>query len=277
MIRHLPDNRFFNFIVSKVIGLKFSVTDKVHLHISRLGFLQNYKPGLVSVLIPTYNRVDILFERAIKSVLAQTYQNFEIIIIDDGSNDDTFDRVIKFNHPKIKIYKNSRTKYRYPNKAIYHWFAGPVSALNFGLKFCIGQYIARIDDDDIWTEDHLIKLLSFLEKNQYEFVYSHLKVKMSISEEESIITNEPDPLGNTCTWLYKSHLKNFKINIHCWRKTKNRVNDVDVHDRFFKAGVKIGYLNEVTSIYSPRPNEEFAGSKAYIANSEEIELKHSKQ
>jgi hypothetical protein len=50
-----------------------------------------------------------------------------------------------------------------------------------------------------------------------------------------------------------------------------------VHDRFFKAGVKIGYLNEVTSIYSPRPNEEFAGSKAYIANSEEIELKHSKQ
>jgi glycosyltransferase involved in cell wall biosynthesis len=275
MIRYLPDNQFFNKIISIIIGFKFSITDKFYLHIAHLGFFQTHKSGLVSVLIPTYNRVDILFDRAIQSILKQTYQNYEIIIIDDGSVDGTYNRIIEFNHPKIKVYKNSRKKYRYPNKAIYHWFAGPVSALNFGLKFCNGQYIARIDDDDIWTDDHLSKLVSFLEKNKYEFVYSHLKVKMSISEDESIITNEPDPLGNTCTWLYKSYLKKFKINIHCWRKTKNRVNDVDVHDRFFKAGVKIGYLNEVTSIYLPRPNEHYSGSKAYINNSDLVESTYS--
>jgi glycosyltransferase involved in cell wall biosynthesis len=275
MIRYLPDNQFFNKIISIIIGFKFSITDKFYLHIAHLGFFQTHKSGLVSVLIQTYNRVDILFDRAIQSILKQTYQNYEIIIIDDGSVDGTYNRIIEFNHPKIKVYKNSRKKYRYPNKAIYHWFAGPVSALNFGLKFCNGQYIARIDDDDIWTDDHLSKLVSFLEKNKYEFVYSHLKVKMSISEDESIITNEPDPLGNTCTWLYKSYLKKFKINIHCWRKTKNRVNDVDVHDRFFKAGVKIGYLNEVTSIYLPRPNEHYSGSKAYINNSDLVESTYS--
>jgi glycosyltransferase involved in cell wall biosynthesis len=277
MIRRLPDEPIYNSAISNLISLKFSIIDFFSLNISRLGIGENYKSGLVSVLIPTYNRKNILFERAIKSVLNQTYQDFEIIIVDDGSSDGTYDKLIEFNHPKIKVIKNSRSRYRYPNKAIYHWFTGGVSALNRGLKYCQGQYIARIDDDDIWTEDHIEKLLSFLEKNQYEFVYSHLKAKMTASGNEEIITNYPDPLGNTCTWFFKSYLKHFKLNIHCWRKKKNRVFDVDVHDRYFKAGVRIGYLKEVTAIYLPRPNEEFAGSKAYIANSEEIELKHSKQ
>ena len=274
MIRKLPDKPFFNVIISAIVQLKYSISDKFYLLVSRVGIVEKCEPGLVSVLIPTYNRVDILFERAIQSVLKQTYQNFEIIIVDDGSNDGTYDRLIKFNHPKIKVFKNSRTKYRYPNKAIYHWFTGGVSALNHGLKYCKGQYIARIDDDDMWTEDHIEKLLLFLEKNNYEFVYSHLKAKMTATGKEEIITNFPDPLGNTCTWFFKSYLKYFKLNIHCWRKKKNRVFDVDVHDRYFKAGVRIGYLKEVTAIYLPRPNEEFAGSKAYIANSEEIESKY---
>ena len=97
---------------------------------------------------------------------------------------------------------------------------------------------------------------------------------MTATGKEEIITNFPDPLGNTCTWFFKSRLKYFKLNIHCWRKKKNRVFDVDVHNRFFNAGVRIGYLKEVTAIYLPRPNEEFAGSKAYITNPEEIESKY---
>ena len=274
MIRKLPDNKFFNIIISTIIRLKFSITDRYNLYISRLGLIEKHKPGLVSILIPTYNRVDVLFDRAIQSILKQTYRNFEIIIIDDGSIDGTYDRIIKFNHPQIKIFKNSRKKYRYPNKAIYHWFAGGVSALNYGLKYCEGEYIARIDDDDIWTVDHIEKLLYFLEKNKYEFVYSHIQAKMSSESKFEVITNVPDPLGNTCTWLFKSYLKKFRLNIHCWRKKINRVFDVDVHDRYFKAGVKIGYLKEVTAIYIPRPNEEFAGSKAYISNSKNIESKY---
>lgn len=274
MLRRLPDKPFFNITISALIWLKFSILDKLFLYLSRLGIGQNYEPGLVSILIPTYNRKNILFDRAIQSVLKQTYLDIEIIIVDDGSTDGTFDSLIEFNHPKIKVYKNSRSKYRYPNKAIYHWFAGGVSALNHGLKYCRGQYIARIDDDDMWTEDHIEKLLFFLEKNNYEFVYSHLKAKMTATSKEEIITNFPDPLGNTCTWFFKSYLRYFKLNIHCWRKKKNRVFDVDVHNRFFNAGVRIGYLEEVTAIYLPRPNEEFAGSKAYITNSEEIESKY---
>lgn len=276
MIRKLPDKPFFNNLVAKVIKFKFMIFDRVYLNIGRLTYKvpKNGSLPLVSVLIPTYNRCSILLERALPSVLSQTYQNFEIIIVDDGSQDGTFETLIALNNPKIKVIRNSRIAYRYPNKALYHWFAGPVSALNCGLKHCKGNYIARIDDDDIWTETHIEKLMGFLERTNSEFVYSHILAKMTQSSNEEIITNSPDPLGNTCTWFFKSYLKNFKINIHCWRKSENRVNDVDVHDRMFKAGVKINYLEEVTAIYLPRPGEEFAGSQAYITNALKIEESH---
>jgi glycosyltransferase involved in cell wall biosynthesis len=267
MIRRLPDNYIFNVIISAIVSFKFSILDRIYLFVGRILDRKNTNDHkLVSVLIPTFNRCEILQNRALKSVLSQTYKNIEIIVVDDGSTDNTFEMVMALNNPKIRVFKNSRAKYRYPNKALYHWFAGGVSALNYGLKFCKGYYIARIDDDDIWTENHIEKLLEFLEKTNSEFVYSHILAKMSDEEDEQIISNFPDPLGNTCTWFFKGYLKWFKINIHCWRKKNNRVFDVDVHNRFFKAGVKINYLDEVTAIYIPRPGEKFAGSMAYISN-----------
>jgi glycosyltransferase involved in cell wall biosynthesis len=275
IFRKVPDNFFLNFIFSSIIAFKYSIVDKYYLIKGRLLLKQKKNQSkLVSVLIPTYNRCPILLERAIPSILAQTYKNFEIIIIDDGSEDDTYETVKSLNHSQIKIFKNSRKDYRYPNKALYHWFAGGVSALNYGWQFCSGDYIARIDDDDIWTETHIEKLLNFLEETNSEFVYSHILAKMSQDEKEKVITNQPDPLGNTCTWLFKSYLKNFKINIHCWRKNNNRVFDVDVQNRMFKAGVRISYLNEVTALYYPRPGENFAGSLAYIDNAKMIESKN---
>ena len=271
MFRKLPDNKIINKIFSFIIFIKFLIVDFFYLQLGRMLYVRSKKTGLVSIVIPTFNRCEILLERALKSVLSQTYKNFEIIIVDDGSSDNTYETIKNLNNPKIKLFRNSRKKYRYPNKSLYHWFVGGVSAINLGLKECSGQYVARIDDDDVWTEDHLEKLIYFLEKNNYEFVYSHILAKMSINEEKKVVTNSPDPLGNTCTWLFVNYLKFFKMNIHCWRKTNNRVFDTDVHNRIFKSGVKVGYLEEVTAIYLPRPNEEFAGSKAYISNENEIE------
>jgi glycosyltransferase involved in cell wall biosynthesis len=275
MLKYLPDNKVVNVFVSAIIFLKFAFLDRFYLYWGRLTDRSSKtNPGLVSVLIPTYNRCQILLERALPSVLGQTYQNFEIVIVDDGSSDNTYEIIKSLNNPKINIVRNSRKSYRYPNKALYHWFTGGVSALNKGFPYCKGEYIARIDDDDIWTEDHLEKLLIFLKTTKSEFVYSHILAKMSNLGEEEVITNVPDRLGNTCTWFFKSYLKKFKINIHCWRKGYNRVFDVDVHSRMFQAGVKINYLEEVTAIYLPRPGEVFAGSQAYIQNASKVEGAH---
>ena len=93
------------------------------------------KNPLVSIIIPTYNRADYL-ERAIKSVLNQTYKNLEIIIIDDNSKDNTKIKVLSFNSKKIRYYRNLTN-------------CGAPFSRNRGIDLSKGEYINFLDDDDI--------------------------------------------------------------------------------------------------------------------------------
>ena len=98
-------------------------------------------PGLVSVIIPTYNRPDYLQE-AVDSVLAQTYSSIEILIIDDGSTDGG-----TITKSALKPYLSE--DHRLPKVTyIYKKNAGLVSAVNRGLTLARGEYIQRLDDDD---------------------------------------------------------------------------------------------------------------------------------
>ena len=103
----------------------------------------------VSVIIPTYNRKKLIV-RAIESVLAQTYRDFEIIIIDDGSNDETKNVLIPY---------QSRIKYLYQENQ------GISAARNRGIKEAQGVYIAFLDSDDEWVEDKLAIQVDILDKN----------------------------------------------------------------------------------------------------------------
>ena len=105
----------------------------------------------VSVIIPTYNRAHLL-GRAIKSVINQTYKEFEIIIVDDGSTDNT-QEVIKKYQEQDKRVRNIRHK---KNK-------GYPEALNTGIKVSKGEYIAFQDDDDKWFPGKLKKQINVLE------------------------------------------------------------------------------------------------------------------
>lgn len=107
--------------------------------------------NMVSVIIPTYNRAEMLKE-AIISVLNQSYQNFEIIIIDDGSKDNTKDIV--------KSFKDKRLKYIWQKNS-----GRPASARNSGLKVAKGEYIALLDSDDIWLNHKLETQIKTFDSN----------------------------------------------------------------------------------------------------------------
>lgn len=97
----------------------------------------------ISVIIPTYNRARYLPE-ALESLIAQTYQDFEIVIIDDGSNDDTKNTI----EPYLKNFPDKIKYFYQDNKGIS-------SALNAGIRMANGKYICFLDDDDFYTSNSL--------------------------------------------------------------------------------------------------------------------------
>ena len=102
---------------------------------------------IVSVIIPAYN-AERFIPQAIQSVLEQTYQSYEIIVVDDGSTDKTKDILKEFEDKVCCIYQENQ---------------GPSAARNAGIKISQGRYICFLDADDIWTPDKLEVQVEFLE------------------------------------------------------------------------------------------------------------------
>ena len=111
----------------------------------------NLNNPLISVIMPVYNAQKYLGQ-AIESVLRQTYRNFELIIIDYGSSDDSLKIIKSFSDSRIKIVYHKKNQ-------------GIISSLNDGIKESAGKYIARMDADDISLPKRLEKQISFLENN----------------------------------------------------------------------------------------------------------------
>ena len=116
---------------------------------------------LVSIITPTYNCGKYIAE-TIESVINQTYKNWEMIIIDDCSTDNTKEVVERYqkNHPNI-IYKLLDKK------------SGAAVARNTAIKMAKGKYIAFLDSDDLWLPEKLEKQIKFMEDNNYYFTYTN--------------------------------------------------------------------------------------------------------
>lgn len=107
----------------------------------------------VSVVIPTHNRADLL-ERAIMSVINQTYPILEINVVSDGSEDNT-----------DEIMKKLKKKYNNINYFSYHPGKGGNYARNYGIKNSKGQYIAFLDDDDEWHNNKIEEQIKIIKSN----------------------------------------------------------------------------------------------------------------
>lgn len=115
----------------------------------------NYNP-LVSIIIPTYNRA-LKVESAIKSAMNQTYTNTQIIVVDDGSTDET--KKMFSSYPGIEY--------------VLQVHAGQAAARNNGLAHAKGTIIASLDSDDVWEPSFLERCVSKLEEEQLDFVFTN--------------------------------------------------------------------------------------------------------
>ncbi len=136
-----------------------------------------YDKQLVSVIITTYNRGDKL-GRAIENILKQTYQRFELIIVDDGSTDNTEDVVKSFADERVRYIKNDTNK-------------GVSFARNVGIANSHGNYIVYQDDDDLCRLDKLEKQTDYLKKHEnvgmvYHETINHIN-RLEKKSDENIV------------------------------------------------------------------------------------------
>lgn len=150
--------------------------------------------GLVSVITPSYNTCEYIIE-TIKSVQSQTYTNWEMIIIDDCSTDNTIEILNKYlkesQEQRIRILRNAQN-------------CGAAVSRNYALREAKGRWIAFLDSDDLWMPDKLEKQVFFMVKHQYGFTYTnYLEIDMNSNLLGRIVTG---PKRITKSGMYK----------YCW-------------------------------------------------------------
>lgn len=134
---------------------------------------------LVSIIMPSYNCGEFV-EETIRSVQAQTYNNWEIIFMDDCSTDDTVKLVSKLKEkdPRIRLFQNQRN-------------SGAAVSRNNALHEAKGRWIAFLDSDDLWEPTKLEKQVKFMEENGYLFSYTCYQEIDSESKPTGVMVSGP--------------------------------------------------------------------------------------
>ena len=142
----------------------------------------------VSVIIPMFNSEKYIVE-CLNSVINQTYHNLEIIVIDDCSTDNSINLVNSLKDKRINLIKMKKN-------------SGVSKARNKGVNKATGDYICFLDSDDVWNLDKITKQVSFIEQNNYEFIYSSYTIHNSKKDK---FVKVPSKLS------YKDAIKNTTI------------------------------------------------------------------
>lgn len=213
---------------------------------------------LVTAVITTYKRSPNLVERALKSVLSQSYKNIETIVVDDSPTNYELRNDVR---TMIEKYKDSNVKYIALPKN-----SGPCAARNMGLKHAKGKYIGFLDDDDEWMPTKIEEQLKlFIAEPDLGLVYCGVRVlhedtkktKDIINHKQTIVTNNNllkfgNFIGSTSFPLIETkalrNIEGFDIKL-------SSAEDYDVWLRL-SARYKVGYVSKVLGLYHIHSNEQ---------------------
>ncbi|CDE69487.1 MAG: glycosyltransferase [Clostridium sp. 44_14] len=203
---------------------------------------------LVSILMSTYNETPKELDESINSILHQTYSNFEFLIINDNPNNCELEETLKtYVDSRIRIIRNEKN-------------LGLVKSLNAGLKLCEGQYVARMDADDISRQSRIQDELLYLKKNHLDMIGSYIETIDEHGETIKSLMRFPEKHNQiakfmrwgscSChpTWFLKREVC---LKLHGYRKTPH-CEDYDFMLRAINNGYKIGNIPKVELSYRIR-------------------------
>lgn len=204
---------------------------------------------LVTVRIATWNRANLLVERALPSVFRQTYPHWEAVIVGDACTDDTEERVAALGDPRIS-FRNLPVNGPYPEDNLMHrWYIAGVPAMNAALRMARGAWIAPLDDDDEWDEDHLEVLLDAALQDRAELVYGRTRCQLRGEPTEHVFGSWPPQRGtiDLGTVLYNAALREFEHDMAS--RFQNEPHDWHLVHRMWDAGVRFKFVDRVVATY----------------------------
>lgn len=204
---------------------------------------------LVSVVISTYNRAKLLQERSLSSVLAQTYQNLDIHVVGDETDQETVDLMASYTDPRVRF--TNRPKQTYPNDPGSKWALIGLEARNHGHDTARGEYIANLDDDDEMLPTAIDTLLKALWAHDADIAYGKSKAFLHDGGIQWY-GNWPPMHFAFCdgAWLSKHDL-GFRYDLEC--VTRGLPGDGDRIDRMVAAGLKFTMVQDIVHYYYPNP------------------------
>lgn len=149
---------------------------------------KNMVDGLVSIIMPSWNTEKFIIE-TIQSVINQTYTNWELLIVDDCSTDNTDEIVTSFKDDRIKYFRNKKN-------------SGAAITRNIALREAKGEWIAFLDSDDLWMPEKLEKQIAFMKKNGYTLSYTEYEKIDEDSKSLNIYVSGPEKVTKRKMYKY---------------------------------------------------------------------------
>jgi len=221
--------------------------------------------ALISVVIPTFNRASTL-KKAIESVIKQTYSDWEVILVDNSSTDDTLEILEEFNNINIKLLTVN-------NNGVIGY------SRNVGIEHSSGKYIAFLDSDDWWDCEKLSESVLLLESGNIDVVYHNCQIisdqsrgdthcrRLSKEVFSDLIIN-----GNTLVTSSIVVLKSAIIDVGCFSEDKEVIGWEDYHlwIRLAEANFQFGLIKKSLGFYR-KGEDSFDTPQRALLNLIEIE------
>ena len=203
---------------------------------------------MISVIIPTYNRAQLLVERAIPSLIAQTNSDWECHVVGDGTDEASVDA--------MTALCASDHRFRFTNLAhdVYSpdhnlaWGLYGLTALNYGLDWARGEWISVLNDDDEYTPDNFEVLLAEAERTGADFTYGMSVTWKNGVRTEQLYGREPPGDGNVTqgAYIYRRSLE-YRYRHDCYSRGLN--GDADMWIRMRDGGVRFAFISRVLHHY----------------------------
>jgi len=204
---------------------------------------------LVSVTLPTWTNVETLTNVALPSVLDQSYRNIEVIVVGDASPPEVERAVEAMDDSRVRFH-NLPQRGPYPKERRRRWYVAGVPAINEAARLARGLWIAPQNDDDVFTPDHVERLLSAARAARSEVAYG--RFEMLPSDEPAYVSGAFPPSLGKFTWqaaIYHGGLRFFEMEIgDAWF---DRPGDWSLCRRMLVSGVRFTMIDDIVARLYP--------------------------